>query len=561
MSERADYRLYAAATAAFTVLVISMWAWYGLHSGMGYETHFPLHSESTDRGWHFGMDMRRFTSMFYHLAYLISSWAGHAGSYVPYQIVYAVLWVLRGLLVFQIVRMLGDRRGGAALLAGAFTIVHGADTSLNWVGQLNQAGFIFWMLLAFVVLLMALELQNRLLIAIPLAVLATQFARICIYSYESPLPLIFGFPLLALSLFLGWSWRKALLLGVFYSLPLQYCWRWLSIYLNRNSEASYQFSVLRQDWGIGSILSDWALNVWHSLAFWQWPRVSSTVDSSLSLVITAWSLIACGTLLAAFLWTRRTRRNTSEHDGSGLELRLMSLGLAMVVLSFPAYLLLETATSSWRTQLLSGAGAGIAWSSALTLLSRRSWRRERAGGATASLITVAIVVAGVWAGQVSALKHRLQWEQHRTIVASMLAIAPRIPDGTLLLLVNRQPGPLVFGENVWWDYAVRLAYPNRKVSGVYFDAPGKTAPGARLRMSGTTVQLHADIDLAFSTATLSRALVFEWLPGDKLAVAPDLPEWLTVEPRARTDYRPRALIGPWPPDERAVRRFGPIARE
>ena len=560
MLDRGSCRFYAVAVATFLVIVICMWAWYGLHSGMGYETHFPLQSESTERGRHFGIDMRRFTSTFYHLSYQIGSWAGYAGSYVPYQLVYAALWVLRGLLVVQIVRMLGDRQGGIALLAGAFTVVHGADASLNWVGQLNQAGFIFWMLLAFVVLVKTFQLEHRLVVAVPLVVIAAQLARVCIYSYESPLPLVFGFPVLVLTFFLGWSWRRAMLLGAFYLLPLQFVWRWLQISFSRDSEASYQFSVLREDWRIGSILSDWMTNTWHSLAFWQWPGAPSDSSAALYVVIAVCAVIALATLLVAIAAVRPGHGQTVKSRTPGFELRLLTLSVAMVVLSFPAYLLLDSATSNWRTQLLSAPGAGIAWSSALTLLSRIRWQREWVGTTALSMLAAGIVVAGIWAGQVGAFNHRLAWERHRVVVASLLGIAPRVTDRTLILLVNRQATPLIFGENVWWDYAVRLAYPRQEVTGIYFDPGGSIAPGAHIRVEGATFKLGADIDLAFDAASVGQTMVLEWLPGDRLRLARGLPDWLSVESRLREEYRPQTLIGPWPPDPRAVRRFGPIKR-
>src|SRR5437868_6212095 len=119
-----------------------MWGWYGWHSGLGYETGLVWPSEVAP-GWRSFLyvdRLRVFTSMFYHLSYVISLFIGQPGSYVPYQFVYACLWLARGLVVFAIVRRLGDGLDGTAFLAGAFTILHAADSSLNWVGQLNQFG-------------------------------------------------------------------------------------------------------------------------------------------------------------------------------------------------------------------------------------------------------------------------------------------------------------------------------------------------------------------------------------------------------------------------------------
>lgn len=551
--------LYATAVVTFAVLVVCMWAWYGLGSGMGYETSFPFSSETTDRGRHFGMDMRRFTSLFYHFAYVLGAWIGLAGSYVPYQILYAALWLLRGVLVFHIVRMLGDRRGVVAVLAGAFTILHAADTTLNWVGQLNQFGFIFWMLLAFVALLKAFELEHRLVIAVPIAVLATQLARICIYSYESPLPLIFGFPVLAVTLFLGWSRRKALLLGVFYSLPLQYCWRWLMITLERDAESDYQRSVLRQDWSVSSISGDWVANVWHSLAFWQWPRiVNSATEPKFMLVAVVSAAVSAAVLLGAHLWITGSFRPGAAVDNPGrLQFRLLALGIAMVVLSYPAYLLLDSATSHWRTQLLSGPGAGITLASVVAIAAQR-WPGGRHGTWVAAALIASIAASGVWSAQELGLKHRLDWDKHRAIVAGMLQAAPRVSDGTAVVLVNRRAEALIFGHNMWWDYAVRLAYPGRTVTGVYYDRPGEIAPGVRMSFAGKHVFIESDTGTLIDLAKLDQLLLLEALPGDRVRLAQTIPDWLGVPPGHRHLYRPQGRIQPGPPDQRALRRFGPL---
>jgi hypothetical protein len=550
-------RLDITALAVYAALVLCMWLWYGLHSGMGYETGFPLASESTGRGRHFGIDIRRFTAFFYHMAYDMGSRLGFAGSYVPYQITYALLWFLRGVLVLQLVRMLGDRRGVLAFLAGAFTILHAADASLNWVGQLNQFGFIFWMLLAFVALLKAFELQHRMLIAVPLTLIATQLARICIYSYESPLPLIFAFPVLALTLFLGWSWRRTLMLGVFYSLPLLYVWRWIGLALEPRSGSDYQFSVLRHDWSPLAIARDWVTDTWHSLAFWQWPSAIAA-EPGFRTVALACAAAAALAVAAGYLGIARWSRAEQGTAGAGgLEIRFLALGIALVVLSFPAYLLLENATNHWRTQLLSGPGMGIAWASVLALAARR-WHRARSAAWLSAAVAAAVAANGAWASQASAFKHRMDWEEHRALVSAVLSVAPRIADDTVVVLVNHRAGSLIFGHNMWWDYAVRLAYPEKEVAGVYYDRPRQVAPGVRMSFADAYAFIDSDAEFSIDIARMDQLIVLEALPGGRVAVAPTLPEWFGIAPQHRHWYDPQRRIGPWPPDERAVRRFGPI---
>jgi hypothetical protein len=545
------------AILAYALLVVCLWAWYALNSGMGYESSFALESEAGDRGRHFGDNMRRFTTFFYHLAYVTGDRLGIAGSYVPYQVIYALLWFLRGLLVYQIVRMLGVRQGTTAFLAGAFTILHAADSSLNWVGQLNQFGFIFWMLLSFVALLKAFRWEHRLLLSIPMAIVAAQCARICIYSYESPLPLVFAFPFLVLVLFLGFTWRKGLITCIYLSLPVQYCWRWLHVKLDRSIETTYQFSVLRQDWAVTSILRDWIYNIWHSLAFWQWPRTLPDRMDVEFVVVTGVCALAAATAVVALLLLQRP-----DLSGDGrLEKRLLALGIAMATLSFPAYLLLDSATTHWRTQLLSSPGAGIALASATVLLAGREWRSRNLGKWLAAALAGAIALTAVWSAQGSAFRHRGDWEKHRSIVSAMIAAAPRVADNTVVILVNRRDQPLIFGHNLWWDYAVRLAYPTRLVTGIYYEKPGQIAAGVKASFADAYAFVASEAPILIEMAKLDQLLVLEALPDGRIAVSSSLPDWLGVAPRFRDHYQPQTRILALAPDERAVRRFGPIERE
>ena len=506
-------RLHVVVVTSYTLLVIAMWAWYGLHSGLGYETAFVVISETKTgfRSFLYADPLRPFTSLFYHLAYLIGRLVGQDGSFLTYQLVYAVLWLLRGLLVFEIVRMLGDRLNGTAFLSGAFTIVHAADTALNWVGQLNQFGFIFWMLLAFFLLLKSLQHERALPSAIALAAAATASAGFCIFSYESPLFLLLGFPILVIVLFDSWTRRKLLLLGVYYLLPAYYCAKSLLTYLYRSGEQGYQISVLRKEWSWNSILGDWLVNVEQSLAFWRWPLETQLPE----MVAIVFSLIALAAVVGVYVavWFRSQEEPSFQPTLQDAG-RLLALGLGMVILSFPAYLLLESATSGWRTQMLSGPGAGIALAGAVTMIGLVGWSQRRVGAGIAMAVSAAVCVQGVRAGQTHALQHRGHWEQHRVILSNVLLAAPRLEKHTLIVLVNRGAEPLIFGHNMWWDVATRLAYPRQAVGGIRdFVRPGQPAPGARMDISGATVSLKSDFPMMFSEVNINNLFGVEILLG------------------------------------------------
>ena len=62
-----------------------------------------------------------------------------------------------GIPPFLIVRRLFPTLPLLAYAAGALVIVHASDHALNWVGQLNQFGVMFWTLLAVYLLVVALQ--------------------------------------------------------------------------------------------------------------------------------------------------------------------------------------------------------------------------------------------------------------------------------------------------------------------------------------------------------------------------------------------------------------------
>ena len=67
--------------------------------------------------------------------------------------------------------------------------------------------------------------------------------------------------------------------------------------------------------------------------------------------------IACG--LAFMRLTRENRRPNPFVESIWTWWTLLAVGFILVVLSFPVYLLLDSARGLWRTQFLSGIGAGL----------------------------------------------------------------------------------------------------------------------------------------------------------------------------------------------------------
>ena len=169
----------------YTLVVVGLWGMFGLSNGFNGETGL-IYSSDIASGWDgffYGDPLRKFTSVFYHLAYVLGAAVGERGSFVPYQLVYGALWVLRSILTYLIVQRLMPGRPALAILAGLFAALHAADGALNWIGQLNQFGFIFLMLLSFFLLLVAMDSQ-RMITAILWATASAFAGYMSLWSYE-----------------------------------------------------------------------------------------------------------------------------------------------------------------------------------------------------------------------------------------------------------------------------------------------------------------------------------------------------------------------------------------
>jgi len=533
----------------FLAIVLILWAPFNLHSGMPYETGFVYTSEISTwwNGFLFGaLPTRIQTSTFFQLSYLLGELTGFAGSYVPYQLVYAALWWARGFLMFLIVRRLLPGNDLFCYLAGALVLVHSSDESTEWVGQMPQPAYIFWMLAAFYLLLRALDDENRARARIFLA-LAIVAEYMSLWTYESQIAIILLAPLLLLARPGGRvRWRAAA--GAWYAVLAIYVVQ-TAIRYGRSGHPTYQASVLRKQWGAGAILEDWLLDVAASLKFWKWPGSSlpKAPASELALPASLAVLIFVGGLIALAFAGGRIPPMRKLRTSIGI-------GFLLLIFSFPVYLLLASARSLWRTQILSGLGAAVVFAAVIALC---------AAGVQARALRVGVLVAlggaVVFYGSFSALQksafHRWVWERHRHAMVELLEVAPQVRPGTLILLtdVPRENDPFI-GNNSWFDMALRLAYPGTPVAGAYWRPDGTAAAGNKL-----TIDAQGNWKLGRGPLVrkggADSILTIAYSETGSASVATRLPAFLTPDEDASRLYNPGARIEDGPPSERAVRRF------
>jgi len=172
----------------------------------------------------------------------------------------------------------------------------------------------------------------------------------------------------------------------------------------------------------------------------------------------------------------------------------------------------------------------------------------------------------VFWGSLSAVQkgafHYSTWERHRQAIAQVIRVAPSVKSGTLIMLANvpKQEDP--FGDNMWFDVALRLAYPFRSVSGFYLYSDGTSPPGSSFRLKGERWTWNKTGFPPMFEETEATALVAIQFSPDgegRLVSASDLPESVLSRERTAALYWPELQIEKRQPSVRALRRYRPFS--
>jgi hypothetical protein len=528
----------------FAVLVLLLWAPFGPRNGMPYETSFAFMSQTSSAwdGFFYSDPLRVYTSVFYHLSYLLSKVLGIKGSFLPYQLVYAGLWWGRGYLVFLAMRRLLRGQELFSYFVGALVRVHASDHALNWVGQMNQFGLIFWMVLSLYLLICSLDGRSWWR-CIALLLGAMFCCYLSLWSYESQLFIICAAPLLLLFRY-GFSRKTLSTVCIYFLVPLTYIALTAQRYLSTAGGSSYQESVLRKDFTAPALLSDLGFNIVQSLDFTSWgvgmPR-GAYFSSPLCWTVS----LAAAFVLAGGVWLiwRRVgspvQRIVPSARTSAL---LLGAGVILLVLSFPAYVILSSARMLWRTQFLSGIGAALVLAAAVGILLQLTQRRvvRLTGLAVAGAL---VAFFGVRAAYACGEFHYGRWERQRLAIAAVLAQAPRVRPGTVVVLTGVPKEADPFGDNMWFDMALRLAYPRKPVAGAYFYSDGTRPPGSGLQVqAGQWHYTGVGFPPMFNEADAAKTVVLRYDGAGHCLLLEQVPSFVTSDAHVRETYNPQALI-------------------
>jgi hypothetical protein len=423
---------------------------------------------------------------------------------------------------------------------------------MMWLGQMNQFGFMFWMLLAMYCFVRAWD-ACRWPAAVALVAAAVFFEYMSLWSYESQILLILLFPVvLMLS---RREWRKPAHLIAWYSAPAVYFYCTYLRYTHSGGH-SYQESVLRKSWSLASIAGDWAFNIGSSLEFWTWVRPDWRSPRGEAYLLSALAALVFAAGWVAILRRGRDRERPNPFATSIQECwGLLAGGFAALALSFPVYLLLDTSRGLWRTQMLSGIGCGIVMAAVLGLI---SWLPLPRIGRMLVVIPAGAVI--VYSGSVAAIEkggmHRWDWDQHRAAMLEILKIAPDIQPNSVVVLTNVPKAEDPFTHNMWFDMALRLVYPGIPVAGVYFFTDGTPGPGNDLTLKGSSWHWDGNgFARIVSDTSLEKTVAIEYQPTGSGKLLGALPSFVCSGNCAAQLYRPSAAIITGPVSPITARRY------
>jgi hypothetical protein len=552
--------------ASYCAIVICLWGLYGAANGFNFETGLIYPSDVSPGlgGFFYSDPLRKFTSLFYHLSYVLGSILGIRGSFVPYQIVYGALWVLRCCLTYVLVRRLIPHRPALAVFAGAFVALHAADAALNWVGQLNQFGFIFLMLLSVTALMVALDSRHT-LVACAWAVAAALFGYLSLWSYETPLPVMILFPAAIVLLRRDILTRRFVWVTSVYLLPvLAFVADNARRYLTHvgHGSATYQAGVVRDDFSAAGLVSDLWLHIENAVLPWHWPHayLSSQHWREYAIAIIPVTLAAAAVSLIGIA---RESIGKAPFRLDGRLVLFAGISFGLLVASSTVVLLLADNRTLWRTEFLPSFPAACLL--AFVLYALLAFARNKGFRfATAVIVLMGVGTFSTLAGVNSALYFHALWEKQRVLISSIVSNAPSVPDGTLFIVRNIDRSGDPFGHNMWLDLALRLAYPGIRVGGIYLLDDNRPAPGVNIDIAnGKPRVLSEGFPTLFHSvpeSPISHVLVFDY--DDKTGEAEPVgsgPIKIENQELSVSSYSFCTTISGSKPDIVAIRRYGPIS--
>ena len=183
--------------------------------------------------------------------------------------------------------------------------------------------------------------------------------------------------------------------------------------------------------------------------------------------------------------------------------------------------------------------------------------------AAAAPVVIVIGVYATFAGVNSALANGAVWEQQRAVMSSIVSNIPDVADGTLFVVRNISRHEDPFAYNEYLDLALHLAYPGRKITGIYFFDDSGPAPGGTnvdFSSGGFQIQPKSNLRYTAQPTTIEHVVVFDYdhSTGDASPIIAG-PVTVGADPVPLERYDFCAAVAGSRPAAMTVQRYGPIA--
>lgn len=586
-----------------------LFTFYGIFGGMPWDYSLTYLSESQP-GWqgflYHGDSLRIYTNVFYHIGYWISKISGQTGSWVGYHLIYCMLLAGKGLLVFLICRLLNLREELSAL-AAVISLLHGSDSSLGHVGQLNQFGIVVWVLLSMCAFLLFLKQQNRgRYVWLGMAPL---FSYLALWSYEGTLVGLLLYPILFLWVRHQTRDQRALGGALFTTLPaIIYFLLWMDRIFGQTWSGLYQARVVRNDiFDISAIFRDfWGMALrlfnitdWININTWRASELTSDgthpfmfFSLIVALILLIYFSASLGISTYRVITGQASHRNEMTRTPHVDALRTICTLFLLIASFLMPFVALKSGNGSWRTQILPGPFASILGAIIITygFLYLLKYVRVSIGARCAfySIISLAVLSVGFVSITERYRTYNRGWEPIRAPIARLLQTIPAVRPGTVIMLQNVPTTVIQWGSNYWFDILLRLCYPNTKVSGSYTFASAQSqspeiafimnvggqfvalsngksilAPHGSLHgIEGENVTLFLkDTSTLIDSARLEDVIVLDWTDSGPFKIIRDANQIdLAASPRVE-NYHPESRIISQTASPIALRRFARLLPE
>jgi hypothetical protein len=126
-----------------------------------------------------------------------------------------------------------------------------------------------------------------------------------------------------------------------------------------------------------------------------------------------------------------------------------------------------------------------------------------------------------------------------------------------LVNVPKDADPFL-GDNMWFDMAVRLTYPDTTVSGLYFYADDSLSPGSDFVLRSDKWKSNDNwVPSLLSAVSMSQTLFLQHDENGCTKLKDTIPNFLRQDTLGHM-YDPSAVLETGPPSARALRRYDGI---